>query len=98
MDVEGVKSEYVRLFDEKATELHKLRSDYESQAEELDRTKKLLADQQYAAHEFQQQVEKVSKNMTNTSGENFIPCAYPSGRSNTRGLVMRLNLKNRCCE
>ena len=61
MDVEGVKSEYVRLFDEKATELHKLRSDYESQAEELDRTKKLLADQQYAAHEFQQQVSTYLK-------------------------------------
>ena len=61
MDVEGVKSEYVRLFDEKATELHKLRSDYESQAEELARTKKLLADQQYAAHEFQQQVRTYLK-------------------------------------
>ena len=97
MDVEGVKSEYVRLFDEKATELHKLRSDYESQAEELDRTKKLLADQQYAAHEFQQQVSTYLKHERGK----FYPLGmyvYPSGRSNTRGLVMRLNLKNRCCE
>lgn len=57
VDVESVKTEYITLFDEKANELHKLRSEFESQSLELERTRKLLSDQQYQSHEFQQQVK-----------------------------------------
>merc|ERR1712029_816602 len=58
VDVESVKAEYITLFDEKAKELQKLRSEHEGQATELESTRKLLADQQYQAHEFQQQVKQ----------------------------------------
>ena len=86
VDVESVKAEYITLFDEKATELHKLRSEFESQSLELERTRKLLADQQYQSHEFQQQVKherschhtKLEESVQKVTGdlEAFRHCEY----------------------
>ena len=57
-DVETVKTHYITLFDEKATELHNLRSDFETQTKELEKSRRLLADFQYQENEWKEQMKR----------------------------------------
>ena len=57
-DAESVRVKYVDLFDEKATELHELRKEYEKQCVKLQEVEQRLADQELIEQENKEKLEK----------------------------------------
>ena len=57
-DAESVRVKYVDLFDEKATELHELRKEYEKQSVKLQEVEQRLADQELIEQENKEKLEK----------------------------------------